>query len=125
MEKKVEDITLLLKQTTDLVTRLEERCETFKIRQVEIFKKIEELQRETSEMRSKINHLYTNDNLLKIDNNSSKIKDLTNEINDLKNKSTSSEDRWKQIGNFFIQLVWVVLAAYILTKVGLQAPAVP
>lgn len=36
-----------------------------------------------------------------------------------------SENRWNQISTFVIQLVWVLLAAWLLVKLNLQAPAIP
>jgi hypothetical protein len=32
------------------------------------------------------------------------------------------EEKWKNIINFAVQVVWVVMAAYILLKLGLQPP---
>jgi hypothetical protein len=36
-----------------------------------------------------------------------------------------SQDRWNKIMTFVIQLVWVILAAWLLMKLNLQSPAVP
>jgi hypothetical protein len=32
------------------------------------------------------------------------------------------EENWKSIVNFIVQVIWVVMAAYILMKLGLQSP---
>jgi len=32
------------------------------------------------------------------------------------------EQNWKTVGNFIIQLIWVIMAAYILLKLGIQPP---
>lgn len=40
-------------------------------------------------------------------------------------KTNTSQDRWNKIFTFVIQIIWVILAAYLLMKLGLQAPAVP
>jgi len=34
------------------------------------------------------------------------------------------EQKWKTIINFVLQVIWVVMAAYILLKLGLQGPPV-
>lgn len=34
----------------------------------------------------------------------------------------SGRERWSMIVNFGVQLTWVVMAAFLLTKLGLQAP---
>jgi hypothetical protein len=36
-----------------------------------------------------------------------------------------AEGRWKTIISFAVQIAWVLLAAWLLMKLGLQAPAVP
>jgi predicted nuclease with TOPRIM domain len=43
----------------------------------------------------------------------------------VENSSNSQEGRWKTIFGFGIQLVWVILAAFLLYKLGISAPAVP
>lgn len=57
------------------------------------------------------------------------IKEAINKI-ELKLENINSitenqETRWKGIMNFVIQILWIVLAAYLLTKLNLQAPAIP
>lgn len=39
--------------------------------------------------------------------------------------SGKTEGRWKGIVAFAVQLVWVIVAAYLLYRLGIQAPAVP
>lgn len=39
--------------------------------------------------------------------------------------SSGSEDRWKTITNFIVQLVWIVLAAFVLMKLNLNPPPGP
>lgn len=39
--------------------------------------------------------------------------------------SSDQEGRWKTIIGFAIQLIWVILAAFLLYKLGISAPAVP
>lgn len=46
-------------------------------------------------------------------------------VSSLETDSGRSEDRWNKIFGFIIQLVWVLLAAWLLLKLNLQAPAVP
>jgi hypothetical protein len=36
-----------------------------------------------------------------------------------------TEARWKSIFTFGVQLIWVILAAWLLFKLGISAPAVP
>jgi hypothetical protein len=39
--------------------------------------------------------------------------------------SAGHENRWKTIITFLVQIIWVVLAAYILYKLGISSPNVP
>lgn len=39
--------------------------------------------------------------------------------------TTTSSERWQQIFSFVIQLVWIVVAAWAIAKLGLQSPPVP
>lgn len=43
----------------------------------------------------------------------------------VESNSSRGEARWKTTIGFALQVAWVMLAAYLLYKVGLQAPAVP
>ena len=39
--------------------------------------------------------------------------------------SSKTVDRWKTVGSFVIQLVWIVAAAYLISAFGLTPPPVP
>lgn len=47
---------------------------------------------------------------------------LENRINTLEVAQGGHEQNWKTLINFVVQVVWVVMAAYILFKLGLQPP---
>lgn len=44
------------------------------------------------------------------------------DIQILQSQSQQNEGRWKSAFGFIIQIVWVILAAYLLFKLGIQAP---
>jgi predicted RNase H-like nuclease (RuvC/YqgF family) len=53
------------------------------------------------------------------------------EINNLEKRLSKIEidhgnhsERWKIVASFIVQLIWVILAAYLLTKLNLQSPAI-
>lgn len=50
---------------------------------------------------------------------------LSDRIKTVEYSKNSSDDRWKTIVNFCVQLSLILVAAYLLYKLGLQAPAVP
>lgn len=43
-------------------------------------------------------------------------------IQELQSQSQQNEGRWKSVFGFIIQIIWVILAAYLLFKLGLQTP---
>lgn len=53
------------------------------------------------------------------------IRDLDKRLVSIERDKGRSDDRWNKITTFVIQLIWVVLAAYVLTKLQLQSPAIP
>jgi hypothetical protein len=51
--------------------------------------------------------------------------DLDKRVTKLETAEGKHTERWRTIGTFILQLIWVVLAAYVLLKLNLQAPAIP
>lgn len=44
---------------------------------------------------------------------------LENHVSNFKSASDTRRERWNMVLNFVVQLVWVVMASYVLTKLGL------
>lgn len=44
---------------------------------------------------------------------------LDNHVSNFNSASNSRRERWNMALNFVVQLVWVVIASYVLTKLGL------
>jgi septal ring factor EnvC (AmiA/AmiB activator) len=53
------------------------------------------------------------------------VRELDKRMHTMEGAKGRSEDRWNKIATFIIQLVWVVMAAYMLTKLNLQSPSIP
>lgn len=53
------------------------------------------------------------------------IRDINNRLIIIEKDNGRNQDRWNKTSAFLIQLIWVILSAYVLTKLNLQAPAVP
>jgi SMC interacting uncharacterized protein involved in chromosome segregation len=53
------------------------------------------------------------------------VHELELRLSNLEKSSTNQEQRWKTFFSFGIQLIWVILAAYLLYKLGIQSPDVP
>lgn len=48
---------------------------------------------------------------------------LENHVSNFKNANDDHKERWNMILNFAVQLIWVVMASYVLTKLGLGTGA--
>ena len=57
--------------------------------------------------------------------NDSKLNETERRVSKLEDQYGVNNERWKSLANFMIQLIWVILAAYLLTKLNLQSPSVP
>lgn len=114
----------------DLITRIDERVKMIQSKQDHLDKRIDDLvQRQINTMQTVavVEQLRDNDVSMaeKLDNIQTRLHAYDIRMAQLESDSGRSMDRWKQIGSFVIQLIWVILAAYLLTKLNLQAPAVP
>lgn len=107
----------------ELTTRVDERVINMIRKQELTDEKISSQLEALSDLNTKVKILETS------------TKDISEKANDmhklelrvqlLENSSSNQENRWKTIFGFAIQLVWVILAAFLLFKLGIQAPAVP
>lgn len=114
--------------------------------QSELQKKLRYLQESDSKIIEKIKQLVKNNselekNICKLNDikndaearlryietiNIEKVKEevhkLESRIHSLESKQTDNKEKWKKIFDFIVQLLWVSMAAWLLTKLGLQAP---
>lgn len=95
---------------------LEDRIDAVMSQHVIIMQKIAVLESGKQEQTECVNKILTHDK---------DISELDKRLNKIENTQANHADRWNKIASFFIQLIWVILAAYMLTKLNLQAPAVP
>jgi len=112
----------------DLITRIDERVKSIQTHQSSLENKIESLFDSHHVAMQKIVVLESKDIRI-LDN---KLSECEKEISSIDRRllgveaySGNDKDRWNKIMTFVIQLVWVVLAAWLLMKLNLQAPAVP
>lgn len=116
-----------IKSMFELTTRIDERIKAITKNHDELENKIDDLIESTHDMNSRIKMIERyHDEIF------NEIKQLGRSDHDIQMKIASieithggSENRWKAIINFVVQIAWVILAAFLLTKLGLQAPAVP
>lgn len=114
----------------DLSIRIDERVKLIQTRQEQIDKRIDDVLENHVEMMKKIAVLESKggDSVVHV----GKIKEIEVQITSIDKRLATIEsdqgrhtDRWNRIGSFLVQLVWVVLAAYVLTKLKLQPPSIP
>jgi hypothetical protein len=103
----------------DLTTRVDERLKSAHNKQEQLEKRIEDQIEKNIELMNKIVILENNMTL------PSQINDIDKRLSRIENEHGIHSERYKTIANFIIQLVWVILAAYVLTKLNLQSPSVP
>lgn len=118
----------------DLSTRIDERVKAIQEKQVELTSKLADLTLAHVEIMQKVAVLESqrvatdsDEQLLRkeMDVVEANLTALDKRIAVLEGEHGNHKDRWNRILGFIIQLVWVILAAYLLTKLHLQAPAVP
>lgn len=123
----------------DLSTRIDERVKAIQEDQKGLEQSLSVVQHAHTEIMKKVAVLEAKDTLTASDINSaleSKFhvvqNELKKELTELEKRviaveaaSGQNKDRWNRIFTFIIQIIWVLLAAWLLMKLGLQAPAVP
>ncbi len=133
-----EDISVqILTQTSEniqklfeLGTRIDERVKSIQTRQEQIDKRIDGMIEQQNLIMQKVAVLEAKGDDVDhaeqtIRGVQSNLVDMDKRVSAVEDKHIAHADRWNKIASFIIQLVWVVLAAYLLTKLHLQAPSVP
>lgn len=112
----------------DLLGRVDERVQMFTHHQRMMDEKLDNLTASITDLKVKVQILESM--------NFSDLKDALSDMKDnfhqmelkmqlIENSSNSQENRWKTIAGFVVQLVWVVVAAFVLYKLGINSPPVP
>lgn len=104
----------------DLTNRIDEREKIINDKQKKLEEKIDHHNQKIIEVFNKVGTLETfieQNNLLE-----KKIKELESQISKVEANQGVHNENWKNIANFLIQIVWVILAAYVLTKLNLAPP---
>lgn len=111
------------KSLYDLAVRIDERVKNLIIRSDSYDDKFSEILNTQKDVEGRMRVL---------ESKAESINDLTDQfkitstrIQSLEISNTGKDDRWKVIVNFCVQLSLILVAAYLLYKLGLQAPAVP
>lgn len=114
----------------DLTTRIDERVKSISTKQEQLDARIDVTNQKYNDLLNKIAIIESQVNSAKeilehIKELNSNITNLNGRLNQVEKQQGAHDERWKGVATFFIQLAWVILAAYLLTKLNLQSPAVP
>ena len=109
---------------------MDERLNSLKASQEDIDKNIIEINRAYNETVQRLASLESmaesnKENWQKTNEYEKEFSSIDKRLSVVETSTDKSQDRWNKIISFVIQLAWVVLAAWLLTKLNLQAPAVP
>lgn len=112
----------------ELGNRLDERVKSIQERQLTIDRRLEEVSDRQLGLVQRITVLESR-GVQEICENLDTVKIETDRIEKrllaLEGDNGRNNDRWKYMSNFFVQLIWVILASYLLLKLNLQSPALP
>lgn len=128
-----EDISVqILSQTSDniqklfdLSTRIDERVKALQDKEAGFNQNIEEVKQHHEEAMRKIAVLESLNTEEKFSEAQHELVELDKRLALTENNNNKSQDRWNKILTFIIQLVWVILASYLLMKFNLTSPQVP
>lgn len=111
----------------ELTSRIDERVRHIMKNQEAFENKVDNQTELVNMLTTQLKLLESQTNILVQENKiiGEEFKRITIQVHDLEGSNSTIENRWKTFIGFGIQLVWVVLAAYVLYKMGIQAPAVP
>jgi len=122
-EKLISKNSENIQKLFDLTTRIDERVKLLKNKECYINSVIEGMVAKNIDIIEKVASLEAKQ--LISSGNDSKLNETERRVSKLEDQYGVNNERWKSLANFMIQLIWVILAAYLLTKLNLQSPSVP
>lgn len=127
-----EQVNNSIKAIIELTTRIDERVQLMMKKQETFEGKIENHIEYLNELKIDLKLLDSKsgrtlqEEVLRI---SKEISEIKSKIDNLEKDSFNMGNNWKNIAkgvlSFVVQIIWVVIAAYILYKLGIQSPAIP
>lgn len=121
-----------IKSIVELTTRIDERVQLMMKKQEIVESKIEDHLEYFNELRTEFKLLDSKsgkslqEEVAKLSHDVNKIK---SDLDSLTKESDKLEGDWKYVVkgslSFIVQIIWVVVASYLLYKLGIQSPSVP
>lgn len=116
----------------DLSTRIDERVKSIQQKQEDLDDAISSVISEHNGLMRKLAVLESHNSEPAIAALGQRLHETKKELDaidrrliNVEHATSTNQDRWGKISSFVIQLIWIVIAAWVLFKLNLNAPAVP
>lgn len=127
-----EQVNNSIKSIIELTTRIDERVQLMMRKQDGLEEKLEDHIEFLNELKIDLKLLDSKSGRTlqeEVSRISKEINEIKNKLDNVEKNSNNVSNDWKSITKgtltFVVQIIWVVIAAYILYKLGIQSPAVP
>ena len=125
-----EDLSVqILSQTSDniqklfdLSTRIDERVKSIQSKQEHMDNRVETIMQSHNELMQTVAVLKSLSDVESISACEKDIVKLDKRLSTIEHTSKGMESRWGQIFRFIINIIWLVLGAYLLFKLGINPP---
>ena len=107
----------------DLTSRMDERLKLIDNNQEKLHEQIESHSENYLNILKKMAVIEAHQT--EAEKNFNKIHELEKRLSQIELYQGTHSERWKTIANFLLQLIWAILAAYVLTKLNLQSANLP
>ena len=84
----------------------------------EMEREIDDLMRSKHDLEARVKTLESED----IDSVKKQLYEIDSKVRSFESDHDKRRQSWNMVLNFFVQLLWVSMAAWLLTKLGLQGP---
>ena len=127
-----EQVNNSIKSIIELTTRIDERVQLMMRKQDGLEEKLENHIEFLNELKIDLKLLDSKSGRTlqeEVSRISKEINEIKNKLDNVEKDSNNVNNNWKSVAKgtltFVVQIIWVVIAAYILYKLGIQSPAVP
>jgi hypothetical protein len=100
------------------IDKISDRVKTVTKRNLELEKEVDNLMRTRHDLEVRVKSLESND----IEGIKKQLYEIDSKVRSFESDHDKRRANWNMVLNFVVQLVWVSMAAWLLTKLGLQAP---
>ena len=121
------EVSESIKSVFDLTSRIDERIKLIIKKQDQMERKLDERLQAFSGIEGRVHVLEAGctGSVKDLSSLGQTVHTMEMNLQQVQFKTAGHENRWKTIVSFAMQIAWVILAAYLLVKIGIQAPIVP